>query len=93
MRARDGKCVITGEVNEIGQFGFWAGFHAAHVFPLEDERRWVEHGHSRWITNLDNTMAASGIDSVQNGLLMGTTFHQLFDQYLISINPDVRTVH
>lgn len=88
VRTRDKKCVITGD--SIGaQWGSWAGLDAAHVFPLEKESLWIHFGYSRWITNMDDTVGVSKINSPQNGLLMSKTVHDLFDQYLLSINPDV----
>jgi len=35
---------------------------------------------------------SSRINSVQNGLLMSENLHTQFDQYLFSINPDVRNL-
>jgi hypothetical protein len=63
------------------------GFDAAHIFPLAHEQRWKDSGYSRWISIL----AADGgtINSVQNGMLLDSTIHVLFDGYDISINPDV----
>ena len=88
VRARDKKCVITG--SSLGaQWGVWAGLDAAHVFPLEKESLWQHFGYSRWITNMDDSVGVSKINSSQNGLLLSKTVHDLFDQYLLSVNPDV----
>lgn len=87
IRARDGKCVISGVVNRGAYRGSWTGFEAAHVFPLESEGYWIEKNYSRWIT--DNTNGVSKINSLQNGLLLRNDIHSLFDQYLISVNPGV----
>ncbi|KAF8456037.1 HNH endonuclease-domain-containing protein [Kalaharituber pfeilii] len=87
VRGRDGKCVISGVVNELAPY-FWAGFEAAHIFPLEAENLWTEWGFSRWITDMDDTVGVSKINSCQNGLLLRSDIHQLFDQYLVSVNPD-----
>ncbi|EGE01677.1 hypothetical protein TEQG_00723 [Trichophyton equinum CBS 127.97] len=78
VRARDGRCVVTGIINIYAQFGAWEGFEAAHVFPLQQENIWVEHGFGRWASNIEN----------QNGLLLKSDAHQFFDAYKISINPD-----
>ncbi|KAG9235943.1 hypothetical protein BJ875DRAFT_373223, partial [Amylocarpus encephaloides] len=42
--------------------------------------------YNRWVT----TQPESGgsINSVQNGILLGSAIHQLFDAYDLSINPD-----
>jgi hypothetical protein len=89
VRERDGKCVISGAINRLAQWDVWAGFEAAHVFPLEYENLWIEYNYGRWITNMDGIMGSSKINSIQNGLLIVGTLHTRFDQYLFSINPDV----
>jgi len=38
---------------------------------------------------MDDTNGVSKINSLQNGLLLQSNIHQLFDQYLISVNLDV----
>ena len=89
VRHRDRKCVITGQVNNLAPWNRWPGMHAAHVFPLEYENIWREHNYGRWITNMDDAVGISKINSTQNGLLMNSQCHSFFDQYLFSINPDV----
>ncbi|KAK2775065.1 hypothetical protein FQN52_004080 [Onygenales sp. PD_12] len=88
VRARDGKCVISGCVNTLIRLNMWVSFNAAHVFPLECENIWHELNYGRWITNMDETAGLSKINSTQNGLLMDAGLPDLFDQYLFSINPD-----
>ena len=88
IRFRDGKCVISGVVNELAPY-FWAGFEAAHIFPLEKENLWTEWNYGRWITDMDDTVGLSKINSCQNGFMLRSDIHQLFDQYLVSVNPDV----
>ncbi|KAF8420639.1 hypothetical protein EV426DRAFT_633994 [Tirmania nivea] len=90
IRARDGRCVISGMVNRAAYRGQWAGFEAAHIFPLEKEDPiWIQGNFRRWITDMDDTDRSSKINSLQNGILLQSGIHQLFDQYLISVNPDV----
>ena len=67
---------------------FWEGFEAAHIFPLAYEGHWVDHHYGRWVTI--EPVKEGSINSVQNGLLLDSAIHQLFDVYYISINPDVR---
>jgi hypothetical protein len=67
VRARDGGCVISGEVNDLALWGNWAGFQAAHVFPLEHESLWIQYNYGRWITNMDGVVGISKIHSTQNG--------------------------
>ncbi|EGD97212.1 hypothetical protein TESG_04626 [Trichophyton tonsurans CBS 112818] len=88
VRARDGRCVVTGIINIYAQFGAWEGFEAAHVFPLQQENIWVEHGFGRWASNIENQVGGLSINSIQNGLLLKSDAHQFFDAYKISINPD-----
>ncbi|KGQ01324.1 hypothetical protein PAAG_12004 [Paracoccidioides lutzii Pb01] len=88
VRARDGNCVISGQVNPGPQWDDWAGFEAVHVFPLEKESLWIEFNYGRWIANMDDAVGVSKIHSIQNGLLMTGHLHTLFDQYLFSVNPD-----
>ncbi|KAK9358818.1 HNH endonuclease-domain-containing protein [Lipomyces starkeyi] len=87
VRERDGKCVITGTVNRRADRDNWSGFHAAHIFPLSSEDYFVQFGYSRWITNRIGERD-TGINSCQNGLLMQSNIHELFDGFYFSINPD-----
>ncbi|EEH22419.2 hypothetical protein PABG_04630 [Paracoccidioides brasiliensis Pb03] len=88
VRARDGKCVISGQVNPGAQWDDWAGFEAAHVFPLEKVSFWIEFNYGCWITNMDDAVGVSKIHSIQNGILMTGHLHTRFDKYLFSVNPD-----
>ena len=74
-RQRDQGCVITGE-------------EAAHILPLVYESHWIQHNYGHWIGIHLNT--GGSINSVQNGMLLEESVHTLFDNYVISINPDVR---
>ncbi|KAK9241650.1 HNH endonuclease-domain-containing protein [Lipomyces tetrasporus] len=85
VRKRDGKCVITGTINRRANRDNWTGFHAAHIFPLSSEDYWVQSGFSRWTNKGERD---TGINSCQNGLLMESTIHELFDGFYFSINPD-----
>ncbi|KAH8674538.1 HNH endonuclease-domain-containing protein [Tricladium varicosporioides] len=90
VRSRDRRCVITREVALSADRGRWDGFEAAHIFPLAFERLWNEYNYSRWITNplYGEEIKGGKINSVQNGLLLRSDIHQLFDTYTVSINPD-----
>ena len=88
VRARDGECVITGLQAEDAVVGDWVGFDAAHIFPLGHESHWIENNYDRWITV--PAVRGGSINSVQNGLLLRTDIHAVFDAYGFSINPDVR---
>jgi hypothetical protein len=86
VRNRDRRCLITG-IEAEDERGDWSGFEAAHVFPLAYEGYWQEHDFSRWITI--PSVRGGSINSVQNGILLRSDIHQLFDMYNLSINPDV----
>jgi len=88
VRSRDHRYVISGiEVASYrGEF-FYTGFEAAYVFPLAYEGHWIDNNYSRWITIPPEK--GGTINSVQNGLLLRTDIHQLFDNYDFLIKPDV----
>jgi len=85
-RQRDRGCVITGE-RAVSVRDSWAGFEAAHIFPLAYESYWIQQNFGRWISIHPRT--GGSINSVQNGILLDSTIHSLFDNYDVSINPDV----
>jgi hypothetical protein len=86
VRDRDRRCLITGEEAE-DERGNWSGYEVAHVFPLAHEGHWQEYNFDRWITI--PPAKGGSINSVQNGLLLRSDLHQLFDTYDLSVNPDV----
>ncbi|KAK5654898.1 hypothetical protein OQA88_6936 [Cercophora sp. LCS_1] len=88
IRKRDRRCVVTRNENPNREFGIWAGFEAAHIFPLAYEHQWNTRGWSQQITILPSRRSYGTINSVQNGLLLRNDIHQLFDLYHFSINPD-----
>ncbi|PMD20370.1 hypothetical protein NA56DRAFT_671459 [Hyaloscypha hepaticicola] len=79
VRSRDGRCVITGELPIDSDRGLWTGLEAAHIFPLAYEGIWKDHGEE---------IKGEKINSAQNGLLLRSDIHQLFDFFFFSINPD-----
>lgn len=88
IRARDGRCVISGVVNRSAPYR-WTSWEAAHIFPLEKESLWIQFNYGRWVTDMDDTVGVSKIDSLQNGFLLREHIHSQFGQYLISVNLDV----
>ncbi|RPB23946.1 hypothetical protein L211DRAFT_197318 [Terfezia boudieri ATCC MYA-4762] len=40
------------------------------------------------LLDMDGTNGVSKINSLQNGMLLQSNIHQMFDQYVISVNPD-----
>ncbi|CUS15898.1 unnamed protein product, partial [Tuber aestivum] len=90
IRARDPKCVISGMINSdlSIQASDWISYEAAHLFPVHGESIWIDLDFGRWITDMDDSPPCSKIDSAQNGPPPRSHVHQLFDQYLVSVNPD-----
>jgi hypothetical protein len=90
VRLRDKRCIITGQVAPLAQYNNWRGFEAAHIFPLAYEEQWTSNDFARWIEYPPST--GGTINSVQNGMLLRSDIHQLFDSFDFSINPDVCTL-
>ncbi|KAG0633403.1 hypothetical protein HOY80DRAFT_991779 [Tuber brumale] len=90
IRNRDRKCVISGISNpEISiQSNNWTTFEAVHIFPPERSSLWIQYDYGRWIAGKDGATESSKINSPGNGLLLELNVQQMFDQYLISVNPD-----
>ncbi|RPA90001.1 hypothetical protein L873DRAFT_1590213, partial [Choiromyces venosus 120613-1] len=62
IRARDGRCVISGVINGRAPH-LLSGFEAAHVFPLENENLWIKWSYGRWITDMGGTAGTPKINS------------------------------
>ncbi|KAJ5695589.1 hypothetical protein N7536_006001 [Penicillium majusculum] len=69
---------------EPGMENDWAGLEAAHIFPLGQQELWNLGGFSHFITR----PGRNPVNSVQNGLLLAAQMHQLFDGFVVSVNPD-----
>ena len=95
VRERDGGCVITGNRAVNKAYGFWGGFCATHIFPLEYAEHWVDPSYDPSITTPISRKSAMrrgiGVYSVQNGILLRADVRERFERYLVSINPDVST--
>ncbi|CAK7217899.1 hypothetical protein SEUCBS140593_003367 [Sporothrix eucalyptigena] len=88
VRARDQRCVITKLPCATGpQFDFWVGFEAAHIVPIAYAQVWHDRKFSSHVT-IPPPPQHDSINSVQNGLLMQSSIHQLFDAYSFSILPE-----
>jgi hypothetical protein len=69
-----------------------SGWFRSHPYlSASFESLWDDDNYSHWITTPLNEEEVKGgkVNSVQNGLLLRSDIHQLFDRYTISINPDV----
>ena len=75
IRARDGKCVISGVVNRAAFLGDWTHFEVVHIFPLEKENLWLGWNYGQWVTDMDGTYGVSKINSCQNGFLLRRDIH------------------
>ncbi|KFY37365.1 hypothetical protein V495_07224 [Pseudogymnoascus sp. VKM F-4514 (FW-929)] len=84
VRTRDGRCVIT-RTGPIG--GDFIRLSAAHIFPIAHLGMWKSESWHRQITD-DKYDGESGINSVQNGILLRSDVHDLFDTFYIAVNPD-----
>ena len=89
VRERDRRCVITGLRVLRPELWGWDFFEVAHIFPLAYEDHWNKSNYSHWITVPPANEADGSIHSVQNGMLLTRNMHALFDEYGVSINPDV----
>lgn len=91
VRDRDGRCVVSKVRSLRPQYDHWIGFEAAHIVPLAYASEWQSRGFSN-LVSLPPPHPRQGdtINSVQNGLLMQSSFRQLFDGYDFSILPEVQ---
>lgn len=92
VRKRDCRCVVTGQRTLYAEYGdqdwVWFACDAVHIFPLAHEQHWIDHAYDGWVTIPGS---AGSIDSVQNGVLLESSIRDLFQSYIVSINPDVGT--
>ncbi|KAG0132656.1 hypothetical protein HOY82DRAFT_643464 [Tuber indicum] len=90
IRNRDRKCVTSGISNpEIHiQANNWISFEAAHIFPLEQESFWTQLNGRQLGTDMDDTCGSAKISSCRHGILLDAAIHEIFNQYLIFVNPD-----
>ncbi|KFX95140.1 hypothetical protein V490_04004 [Pseudogymnoascus sp. VKM F-3557] len=84
VRNRDGGCVVTGRQADAR----FQGLEAAHIFPIAHLELWVAGKWKQQLSDDNVDVSDSGINSVQNGMLLDTTTHQFFDNYAIAIDPD-----
>jgi len=90
VRERDQRCIITGRPAVLAHFGCWIGFEAVHIFPLAYKENWNDCKYTRSITIPPADESHGSINSVQNGILLGSDILDFFTFYDLTINPDVR---
>ncbi|PYH94546.1 hypothetical protein BO71DRAFT_475811 [Aspergillus ellipticus CBS 707.79] len=68
----------------------WLALNAVHIYPVARLNDWNQLGYSRWITGTTAPalIAPNGIFLPQNGLLLDSTTHAMFDAYDIAVSPD-----
>ncbi|KAF3221172.1 hypothetical protein TWF191_007142 [Orbilia oligospora] len=63
---------------------------AAHIWPLGKGSEWIRQNASRWIADSDSDGLSDELkmNNPQNGILVSSTVHTLFDSYTLAINPE-----
>lgn len=83
--------MISGAIVPDAEIGDYIGFEVAHIFPYARLTEWNSRGFQRFITDRSSPhlISPSKIHSPQNGILLSRTMHTFFDDYRVSIDPDV----
>ena len=91
VRDRDKACVLTGKRPPRPNYPNWKIFEAAQIVPMAQEMYWIDMGFDDLIEipPAGDSEADSAINSIQNGMLLSREVHVFFDDYDVSINPDV----
>ncbi|KAF8573888.1 hypothetical protein K439DRAFT_1398775, partial [Ramaria rubella] len=87
VRERDQRCCVTGRlVRNL----LYVDFRASYIFPIAHRDVWEAQNLSRFIADdaPPEHKGPNSINSVQNGILLRSHVHDLFDSYLFGINPD-----
>jgi hypothetical protein len=94
IRERDRTCAISGRTFRSRHRTFNA-LQAAHIYPVSRLSEWNAQNYRRWIsdTSSQHHIGQSGLYSLQNGLLLKADIHQLWDSWVIGVDPDVRSPH
>ncbi|EGX47880.1 hypothetical protein AOL_s00081g207 [Orbilia oligospora ATCC 24927] len=88
IRHRDRGCVLSGVINKAADRGNWKAFEAAHIWPLSKGTEWVRQNAGRWITDSDGLSNEDKMNSPQNGILLSSNSHVLFDSHTLAVNPE-----
>lgn len=69
----------------------FAGFDAAHIFPVANEDDWVNEGYERFVQDDADRedVSLTKINSPQNGMLMRGDVHALWVAWGMAVNVDV----
>ncbi|KAF3211247.1 hypothetical protein TWF106_007870 [Orbilia oligospora] len=89
IRHRDRGCVLSGVINKAADRGNWKAFEAAHIWPLSKGTEWVRQNAGCWITDSDGLSNEDKMNSPQNGILLSSNSHMLFNSHTLAVNPEV----
>ncbi|KOC09035.1 hypothetical protein AFLA70_152g002441 [Aspergillus flavus AF70] len=84
IRRRDGRCVITGQINLEACVDRWIQWDTDRIFPLALDSIFQSQGYSKPVTY--NT--PPGITSPQNGILLRKDIHARWDDHSIAVNSN-----
>ncbi|KAF3113168.1 hypothetical protein TWF706_010157 [Orbilia oligospora] len=88
IRHRDRGCVLSGVINKAADRGNWKAFEAAHIWPLSKGTEWVRQNAGRWVTDSDGLSNEDKMNSPQNGILLSSNSHTLFNSHTLAVNPE-----
>lgn len=73
----------------------YGGLQASHIFPTSQLLEWNRANYRRYITDTSpaTQLGDSGLYSPQNGLFLDAAVHQMFDEFLVGVDPDVRVLN
>lgn len=89
------RCVVSDTVpepDEDADDSPFAAMQAVHVYPTSRISEWNQNNYRRlWMTDTRpaSEIGQTGLFSPQNGLLLNTYLHDLWDSYKFGIDPDV----
>ncbi|GJJ07143.1 hypothetical protein Clacol_001343 [Clathrus columnatus] len=87
IRARDSRCCVTRKLVKNERFH---AFRASHIFPIAHKDVWDTLRLYQYIEDdfPQKEQGPNSINSIQNGLLLRSDIHDLFDAYDFGINVD-----
>ncbi|RAK95981.1 HNH endonuclease signature motif containing protein [Aspergillus ibericus CBS 121593] len=90
LRRRDGTCAISGHGGVPEEP--WLGINAAHIYPVSQLDSWNWNGYSRWVidTTDPSLIAPNRLFSPENGRLLDSSIHILFNYFKLAVSPEVR---
>lgn len=92
IRLRDAGCVLRNtRVNPLKDpRTAYSGYECAHIVPRSLLAEvWLPRGFYHHITNLEDKSPTAKINSDQNGIMLSSDLHAMFDAWKIGIDVDV----